>query len=167
MSSFDIRQNPLPYHYPFDENTWNTPSPNDPADGLGPPELVRIVQTVCHCHLGTVTCERLRLCPSQFAGVSSPSTPIGSSVAVLESWITTSPHTQVRHQCPYSKSIVSRVVSLTFCLLSTIAYHIRPSSKKGETYNLWKFADWTSVCGDQKRDTSFSHPECHTGRSPS
>jgi len=53
-------------------------------------------------------------------------------------------------------------------LLVYVAFadHIRSSSKNGQTYNLCQKADWTGECGDQKRDTCFSHPECYVGRSP-
>ena len=41
-----------------------------------------------------------------------------------------------------------------------------PSSKKGPTSLLWANCDWTGDRGEQKRDTCFSHPECHIGLSP-
>ena len=113
--SFDIRQVPLPYHYPFDENTWNTPSPNDPADrsGLVHPILVRIVQKVC-LSLGVSdmrepqvvsesTCRYVQTVYSDWELSSGP--------RILSRCDTTHPG---EVSMSLSKSIGSRVVSLTF-----------------------------------------------------
>jgi hypothetical protein len=47
--SFAIRQAPTPYVYPFDEQQWLMPSPNDQQGQTGKnrPALVKIMQKVC------------------------------------------------------------------------------------------------------------------------
>ena len=75
-------------------------------------------------------------------------------------------HTPRRGIIPIFKKHYSPISLRDFLCSVTIADHIRPSSKRGVTCNLWANCDWTGHRGEQKRDTCSSHPECHVGLSP-